>query len=151
MFVFVSSRLYTQTHRRFKISEEKVKDHVQTLGLFQQPGVEALREPGDDPYDFKEGDIEYTFSTSKRLKSQGREPNKKAKVGRSASDSRAGKHKVNEWMWNFKWECFILQGEEITSNGALPDGKDAMSIFNSAPKSSEMRPSSSSSSPSPFM
>lgn len=57
-----------------------MRDHVQTLGLFQQPVVEVLREPGDDPYDFKEGDIEYTFSTSKRLKSQGREPSKKAKV-----------------------------------------------------------------------
>ncbi|XP_026154135.1 mediator of RNA polymerase II transcription subunit 13-like isoform X2 [Mastacembelus armatus] len=100
-------RLYTQSHKRFKLSEERVKDHVHTLGLFQQPGVEALRESGDDPYDFKEGDIEYTFSTSKRLKGQGREPSKKAK------------------------------GEEITSNGALPDGKDAMSIFNSAPKSDE--------------
>lgn len=78
----VSSRLYTQTHKRFKISEERVKDHIQTLGLFQQPGVEVLREPGDDPYDFKEGDIEYTFSTSKRLKCQGREASKKVKVGR---------------------------------------------------------------------
>lgn len=58
-----------------------MRDHIHTLGLFQQPGVEALREPGDDPYDFKEGDIEYTFSTSKRLKGQGREPSKKAKVG----------------------------------------------------------------------
>uniref|UniRef100_A0A8D2ZPC4 Mediator of RNA polymerase II transcription subunit 13 n=1 Tax=Scophthalmus maximus TaxID=52904 RepID=A0A8D2ZPC4_SCOMX len=58
---------------------KRVKDHIHTLGLFQQPGVEALREPGDDPYDFKEGDIEYTFSTSKRLKGQGREPSKKAK------------------------------------------------------------------------
>ncbi|XP_035523750.1 mediator of RNA polymerase II transcription subunit 13-like isoform X1 [Morone saxatilis] len=101
-------RLYTQSLKRFKISEERVKDHIHTLGLLQQPGVEALREPGDDPYDFKEGDIEYTFSTSKRLKGQGREPSKKVK-----------------------------QGEEITSNGALPDGKDAMSIFNSAPKSDE--------------
>uniref|UniRef100_UPI0037E774A6 mediator of RNA polymerase II transcription subunit 13-like isoform X2 n=1 Tax=Semicossyphus pulcher TaxID=241346 RepID=UPI0037E774A6 len=100
-------RLYTQTHKRFKISEDRVRDHIHTLGLYQQPGVEALREPGDDPYDFKEGDIEYTFSTSKRLKGQGREPSKKAK------------------------------GEEITSNGALPDGKDAMSIFNSAPKSDD--------------
>uniref|UniRef100_A0A3B4X9Z4 Mediator of RNA polymerase II transcription subunit 13 n=1 Tax=Seriola lalandi dorsalis TaxID=1841481 RepID=A0A3B4X9Z4_SERLL len=72
-------RLYTQTHKRFKISEERVRDHIHTLGLFQQPGVEALREPGDDPYDFKEGDIEYTFSTSKRLKGQGREPSKKEK------------------------------------------------------------------------
>lgn len=77
----VSCRLYTQTHKRFKISEERVKDHIQTLGLFQQPGVEVLREPGDDPYDFKE-EVEYTFSTSKRLKSQSREASKKVKVGR---------------------------------------------------------------------
>lgn len=59
-----------------------MRDHIHTLGLFQQPGVEVLREPGDDPYDFKEGDIEYTFSSSKRLKGQGREPTKKAKVGK---------------------------------------------------------------------
>lgn len=77
---FVSSRLYAQTHKRFKISEEGLRDHIDTLGLFQQPGVEALRDPGDDPYDFKEGDIEYTFSTHKRLKGQGRESGKKAKV-----------------------------------------------------------------------
>ncbi|KAM4635777.1 mediator of RNA polymerase II transcription subunit 13-like [Polymixia lowei] len=100
-------RLYTQTHKRFKISEERVRDHIHTLGLFQQPGVEGVREPGDDPYDFKEGDIEYTFPTSKRIKGQGRDPSKRAK------------------------------GEDITSNGALPDGKDAMSIFSSAPKSVE--------------
>ncbi|XP_061703731.1 mediator of RNA polymerase II transcription subunit 13-like isoform X3 [Syngnathoides biaculeatus] len=103
-------RLYTQTQKRFKISDERLRDHVQTLGLLQQPGVEALREPGEDPYDFKEGDIEYTFSTSKRLKSQGRESSKRTK------------------------------SEEITSNGNLPDGKDAMSIFNSAPKSDESSP-----------
>lgn len=78
---FSPSRLYTQTLKRFKISEERVRDHIHTLGLFQQPGVEVLREPGDDPYDFKEGDIEYTFSSSKRLKGQGREPTKKVKVG----------------------------------------------------------------------
>lgn len=77
---FFSSRLYTQTQKKYKISDVRVREHVQTLGLYQQPGVEALREPGDDPYDFKEGDIEYTFSTSKRLKSQGREPTKKLKV-----------------------------------------------------------------------
>lgn len=77
---FLSSRLYTQTQKKYKISDVRVREHVQTLGLYQQPGVEALREPGDDPYDFKEGDIEYTFSTSKRLKSQGREPTKKLKV-----------------------------------------------------------------------
>ncbi|XP_017263346.1 mediator of RNA polymerase II transcription subunit 13-like isoform X1 [Kryptolebias marmoratus] len=100
-------RLYTQTHKRFKISEERVKEHIHTLGLFEQPEVEALQKNGDDPYDFKEGDTEYPFPSSKRLKSSGREPSKKAK------------------------------GEEITSNGSLPDGKDAMSIFNSAPKSDD--------------
>lgn len=77
---FASSRLYTQTHKRFKISEERVRDHIKALGLFEQPGVEVLRENGEDPYDFKEGDIEYTFSSSKRLKGPGREPSKKAKV-----------------------------------------------------------------------
>lgn len=101
-------RLYTQSHCSFKISEERVKEHVQTLGLFPAPGVETLREPGDDPYDFKEGDIEYTFSSSKRLKGQGREPSKRAK------------------------------GDEITnSSSSLPDGKDAMSIFNSTHKLDE--------------
>uniref|UniRef100_A0A8C7ZA87 Mediator of RNA polymerase II transcription subunit 13 n=1 Tax=Oryzias sinensis TaxID=183150 RepID=A0A8C7ZA87_9TELE len=77
---FASSRLYTQTHKRFKISEERVRDHIKALGLFEQPGVEVLRENGEDPYDFKEGDIEYTFSSSKRLKGPGREPSKKAKI-----------------------------------------------------------------------
>uniref|UniRef100_A0A7N6AYH0 Mediator of RNA polymerase II transcription subunit 13 n=1 Tax=Anabas testudineus TaxID=64144 RepID=A0A7N6AYH0_ANATE len=86
--LFVSSRLYTQTQKRFKISEERLRDHTDTLGLFQQPGVETLREPGDDPYDFKEGDIEYTFSSSKRLKGQGRESIKKAKVRRENQRSR---------------------------------------------------------------
>ncbi|XP_072227786.1 mediator of RNA polymerase II transcription subunit 13-like isoform X2 [Leuresthes tenuis] len=99
-------RLYMQTQKRFKLSEERVRDHIHTLGVFEQPGVETLRESGDDPYDFKEGDIKYTFS--KRLKGSGREASKKAK------------------------------GEEITSNGSLSDGKDAMSIFNSAPKSDDL-------------
>uniref|UniRef100_A0A8C8FJL2 Mediator of RNA polymerase II transcription subunit 13 n=1 Tax=Oncorhynchus tshawytscha TaxID=74940 RepID=A0A8C8FJL2_ONCTS len=96
------SRLFMQTQKRFKISEECVRAHIQTLGLLHQPG-----DPGDDPYDFKEGDIEYSFPTSKRLKGQER-----AK-------------KLNK--------VSVFQGEEI-SNGALPDGKDAMSIFSSAPK-----------------
>uniref|UniRef100_A0A8C8DYK5 Mediator of RNA polymerase II transcription subunit 13 n=1 Tax=Oryzias sinensis TaxID=183150 RepID=A0A8C8DYK5_9TELE len=56
------------------------RDHIKALGLFEQPGVEVLRENGEDPYDFKEGDIEYTFSSSKRLKGPGREPSKKAKI-----------------------------------------------------------------------
>ncbi|XP_036436074.1 mediator of RNA polymerase II transcription subunit 13-like isoform X4 [Colossoma macropomum] len=98
-------RLFAQTHKRFKISEERLREHISTLGFLQQPGVEGLADPGDDPYDFKEGDIEYSFPTSKRLKGQGRDPNRKSK------------------------------GEEMNSNNAVPEGKDAMSIFSSAPKS----------------
>uniref|UniRef100_A0AAZ3Q877 Mediator of RNA polymerase II transcription subunit 13 n=1 Tax=Oncorhynchus tshawytscha TaxID=74940 RepID=A0AAZ3Q877_ONCTS len=93
-------RLFAQTEKCFKISEERVREHIQTLGLLQQPGVEGLGDLGEDPYDFKEGDIEYSFPTSKRLK--GRDPSKR--------------------------------GPKDISNGALPDGKDAMSIFSSAPK-----------------
>uniref|UniRef100_A0A4W4EGZ3 Mediator of RNA polymerase II transcription subunit 13 n=1 Tax=Electrophorus electricus TaxID=8005 RepID=A0A4W4EGZ3_ELEEL len=74
-------RLFAETHKRFKVSEERVREHVSTLHFLQQPGVEGLGEPGDDPYDFKEGDIEYSFPTSKRLKGQGRDPSRKAKVG----------------------------------------------------------------------
>ncbi|XP_045064025.1 mediator of RNA polymerase II transcription subunit 13-like isoform X4 [Coregonus clupeaformis] len=103
-------RLFMQTQKRFKISEECVREHIQTLGVLQQPGVEGLGDPGDDPYDFKEGDIEYSFPTSKRLKGQGRDPSKRGP-----------------------------KGEEI-SNGALPDGKDAMSIFSSAPKADDDSP-----------
>ncbi|XP_029625196.1 mediator of RNA polymerase II transcription subunit 13-like isoform X3 [Salmo trutta] len=98
-------RLFMQTQKRFKISEECVREHIQTLGLLHQPG-----DPGDDPYDFKEGDIEYSFPTSKRLKGQGRDHSKRGP-----------------------------KGEEI-SNGALPDGKDAMSIFSSAPKADDDSP-----------
>uniref|UniRef100_A0A8C7TBG8 Mediator of RNA polymerase II transcription subunit 13 n=1 Tax=Oncorhynchus mykiss TaxID=8022 RepID=A0A8C7TBG8_ONCMY len=104
-------RLFMQTQKRFKISEECVRAHIQTLGLLHQPG-----DPGDDPYDFKEGDIEYSFPTSKRLKGQGRDPNKRGPKVR-----------------------LLLPGEEI-SNGALPDGKDAMSIFSSAPKADDDSP-----------
>uniref|UniRef100_A0A673X989 Mediator of RNA polymerase II transcription subunit 13 n=1 Tax=Salmo trutta TaxID=8032 RepID=A0A673X989_SALTR len=68
-------RLFAQTEKCFKISEERVREHIQTLGLLQQPGVEGLGDLGDDPYDFKEGDIEYSFPTSKRLK--GRDPSKR--------------------------------------------------------------------------
>ncbi|XP_031434166.1 mediator of RNA polymerase II transcription subunit 13-like isoform X2 [Clupea harengus] len=100
-------RLFTQTQKRFKVCEERVKEHISALALLQQPGLEVLGDPADDPYDFKEGDIEYSFPTSKRLKGQGRDPNRKSK------------------------------GEEMNSNGAVPDGKDAMSIFSSAPKSDE--------------
>ncbi|XP_049330535.1 mediator of RNA polymerase II transcription subunit 13-like isoform X2 [Astyanax mexicanus] len=104
----VLKRLYAHTHKRFKISEERLREHISTLGFLQQPGVEGLTDPGDDPYDFKEGDIEYSFPTSKRLKGPGRDPNRKSK------------------------------GEEMNSNNAVPEGKDAMSIFSSAPKSEEL-------------
>ncbi|KAG9353874.1 hypothetical protein JZ751_011998 [Albula glossodonta] len=72
-----------------------------------RPGVEGLGDPGDDPYTFKDEDIEYSFPTSKRLKGQEREPGRKTK------------------------------GEDITGSGAVPDGKDAMSIFSTAPKSDD--------------
>lgn len=74
-----------------------MRDHIHVLGLFQQPGVETLREPGDDPYDFKEGDIEYTFSTSKRLKGQGRELCKRAKVRHGAFSLMNITHKVLQY------------------------------------------------------
>ncbi|XP_059904789.1 mediator of RNA polymerase II transcription subunit 13-like isoform X3 [Gadus macrocephalus] len=98
-------RLYVQTQKIFKISEERVKEHVQTFSLVRPgPGSEGPREPGEDPYDFKE-DLEYTFSSSKRLRGQGREPSRRDK------------------------------GEDITTNSAHLDVNDAMSIFSSAPKS----------------
>ncbi|XP_030624819.1 mediator of RNA polymerase II transcription subunit 13-like isoform X2 [Chanos chanos] len=97
-------RLFTQTQKNFKISEEQIREHISNLGLLQQPGVEEMCDPGDDPYDFKEGDIEYSFPTTKRLKGQSREKTNKSK------------------------------GEEISGNSAV-EGKDAMSIFSTAPKS----------------
>ncbi|KAJ8346902.1 hypothetical protein SKAU_G00283030 [Synaphobranchus kaupii] len=103
-------RLFTQPQKRFKISEDRIREHIRTLGLLQQPGVEGLGDPGDDPYTFKDEDVEYSFPTSKRLKGQEREPGRRTK------------------------------GEDITSNGAAPDGKDAMSIFSSAPKSDDSSP-----------
>lgn len=81
-----------------------MRQHIQTLGLFQQPGVEALRDNGDDPYDFKEGDIEYTFSTSKRLKGQGREPSKKAKVGQHT----VWKYKYKQKNW-IQGKCNVVK------------------------------------------
>lgn len=98
-------RFFAQTHKRLKISEERLQEHIRSLGFVQQPGVERFGEPGDDPYDFKEGDIEYSFHTSKRLKS--RDPNRKSK------------------------------GEEMNGSSAVPEGKDAMSIFSSTPKFAE--------------
>ncbi|XP_076868110.1 mediator of RNA polymerase II transcription subunit 13-like isoform X2 [Brachyhypopomus gauderio] len=112
-------RLFAQTHKRFKVSEERIREQVSTLGFLPQPGEEVLVETGDDPYDFKEGDIEYSFPTSKRLKGQGRDPGRKAK------------------------------GEDINGNGAMPEGKDAMSIFSSAPKSEELAQDESGAKPNP--
>lgn len=43
-----------------------------------QAGVE---DPTDDPYDFKEGDIEYSFPATKKLKGLSRDPIRKSKVG----------------------------------------------------------------------
>ncbi|KAG5834702.1 hypothetical protein ANANG_G00264370 [Anguilla anguilla] len=106
-------RLFAQTHKRFKVSEERVREHVHALGLLSQPGVEGLEgleglgDPGDDPYTFKDEDVEYSFPTSKRLKGQERDLGRRSK------------------------------GEDVTGNGAVPDGKDAMSIFSSAPKSDD--------------
>ncbi|KAJ8414096.1 hypothetical protein AAFF_G00066940 [Aldrovandia affinis] len=102
-------RLFTQTHRRFKISEERVNEHIRTLGLLQQPGEEVLSDPSDDPYAFREGEFEYSFPTSKRLKGQDRESGRKMKGGA------------------------ITAG----GSGAVPDGKDAMSIFSTAPESED--------------
>ncbi|XP_029108438.1 mediator of RNA polymerase II transcription subunit 13-like isoform X3 [Scleropages formosus] len=100
-------RLFAQTHRTFKVSEDKVREHVRSLGHLQPLGAEPLGDPRDDPYVFKDGDIEYSFPTSKRLKGQDRDPGRKVK------------------------------GEEVMGSGAVPDGKDAMSIFSSAPKAEE--------------
>ncbi|KAJ7987316.1 hypothetical protein DPEC_G00337460 [Dallia pectoralis] len=97
-------RLFKQTQKRFKISEE----YIQTLGVLEPPGdQEDLGDPGDDPYDFKEGDIEYSFPTSKRLKGQCRDLSKRGP-----------------------------KGDEVT-NGLLPDRNNAMSIFNNSPKADD--------------
>lgn len=80
--LYLSDRFFAQTYKRLKISEDRLQEHISSLGLLQQSGVEELGEPGEDPYDFKEGDIEYSFPTTKRLKS--RDPNRKLKVSVSA-------------------------------------------------------------------
>lgn len=83
-------RLFTQTHCSFKVCEERVREHIRALGHLPPPlGPEAAAEPRDDPYDFKDGDVEYSFPTSKRLKGQERDPARKMKV---AALSRAGVH-----------------------------------------------------------
>uniref|UniRef100_A0A671Q392 Mediator of RNA polymerase II transcription subunit 13 n=1 Tax=Sinocyclocheilus anshuiensis TaxID=1608454 RepID=A0A671Q392_9TELE len=46
-------RLFTQMQKRLKISEEHVRRDI-----LPQAGAD---DPADDPYDFKEGDIEYSF------------------------------------------------------------------------------------------
>ncbi|XP_050965328.1 mediator of RNA polymerase II transcription subunit 13-like isoform X4 [Labeo rohita] len=98
-------RLFTQMQKRLKISEEHVRKDI-----LSQAGAD---DPTDDPYDFKEGDIEYSFPVTKKLKGLSRDPNRKSKP------------------------------EEVNGNGVVPEGKDAMSIFSSAPKSEESNPDES--------
>ncbi|XP_015221754.2 mediator of RNA polymerase II transcription subunit 13-like isoform X1 [Lepisosteus oculatus] len=108
-------RLFTQSHKRFKISEERVRKQVRTLGLLEQPGIEGLGGPGEssDPYAFVDTEIEYIFTSSKRVKGVGQERD----------------------------PCRKVKGEEMTSGNSnpVPDGKDAMSIFSTAPKSDDSR------------
>ncbi|XP_058632229.1 mediator of RNA polymerase II transcription subunit 13-like isoform X2 [Onychostoma macrolepis] len=92
-------RLFTQMQKRLKISEEHVRKDI--------PPQAGADDPADDPYDFKEGDIEYSFPATKKLKGASRDPSRKSKA------------------------------EEV------PEGKDAMSIFSSAPKSEESNPDES--------
>ncbi|KAK2911437.1 hypothetical protein Q8A67_003570 [Cirrhinus molitorella] len=98
-------RLFTQMQKRLKISEEHVRKDI----LSQAGGDD----PADDPYDFKEGDIEYSFPVTKKLKGLSRDPSRKSKP------------------------------EEVNDSNVVPEGKDAMSIFSSAPKSEESNPDES--------
>ncbi|XP_066544928.1 mediator of RNA polymerase II transcription subunit 13-like isoform X2 [Amia ocellicauda] len=103
-------RLFTQTQKRFKISEECVREQVRTLGLLEQPSVDGLGDTGDssDPYTFVDDEIEISFPSSKRIKGQGQDRD----------------------------PCRKVKGEEMTSgnSNSVSDGKDAMSIFSTAPK-----------------
>lgn len=65
-------RLFTQMQKRLKISEEHVRRDI-------LPQAEA-DDPADDPYDFKEGDIEYSFPATKKLKGLSQDPSRKSKV-----------------------------------------------------------------------
>uniref|UniRef100_A0A672RH56 Mediator of RNA polymerase II transcription subunit 13 n=1 Tax=Sinocyclocheilus grahami TaxID=75366 RepID=A0A672RH56_SINGR len=64
-------RLFTQMQKRLKISEEHVRRDI-----LPQVGAD---DPADDPYDFKEGDIEYSFPATKKLKGLSRDPSRKSK------------------------------------------------------------------------
>uniref|UniRef100_A0A673JAP2 Mediator of RNA polymerase II transcription subunit 13 n=1 Tax=Sinocyclocheilus rhinocerous TaxID=307959 RepID=A0A673JAP2_9TELE len=57
--------------KRLKISEEHVRRDI-----LPQAGAD---DPADDPYDFKEGDIEYSFPATKKLKGLNRDPSRKSK------------------------------------------------------------------------
>ncbi|XP_067261608.1 mediator of RNA polymerase II transcription subunit 13-like isoform X1 [Chanodichthys erythropterus] len=98
-------RLFTQMQKRLKISEEHVRKDI--------PTPAGAEDPTDDPYDFKEGDIEYSFPATKKLKGLSRDPNRKSKA------------------------------EEVNGNSVVPEGKDAMSIFSSSPHSGESNPDES--------
>uniref|UniRef100_A0A672RHU9 Mediator of RNA polymerase II transcription subunit 13 n=1 Tax=Sinocyclocheilus grahami TaxID=75366 RepID=A0A672RHU9_SINGR len=67
-------RLFTQMQKRLKISEEHVRRDI-----LPQVGAD---DPADDPYDFKEGDIEYSFPATKKLKGLSRDPSRKSKCGK---------------------------------------------------------------------
>uniref|UniRef100_A0A671Q3J9 Mediator of RNA polymerase II transcription subunit 13 n=1 Tax=Sinocyclocheilus anshuiensis TaxID=1608454 RepID=A0A671Q3J9_9TELE len=70
-------RLFTQMQKRLKISEEHVRRDI-----LPQAGAD---DPADDPYDFKEGDIEYSFPATKKLKGLSRDPSRKSKTYSIAS------------------------------------------------------------------
>ncbi|XP_051776931.1 mediator of RNA polymerase II transcription subunit 13-like [Erpetoichthys calabaricus] len=102
-------RLFAQPYKRFKVSEDRVREHVQSLGYLDHTSVEGrvdICDPGD-PYTFVDEDIEYRF-TNKRGKGpcQDRDPSKKGKA-----------------------EDGFNSREATPSNSTpVPDGKDAMSI-----------------------
>uniref|UniRef100_A0A8C2CM66 Mediator of RNA polymerase II transcription subunit 13 n=1 Tax=Cyprinus carpio TaxID=7962 RepID=A0A8C2CM66_CYPCA len=73
-------RLFTQMQKRLKISEEHVRRDI-------LPQAEA-DDPADDPYDFKEGDIEYSFPATKKLKGLSQDPSRKSKSGSVAAEER---------------------------------------------------------------
>ncbi|XP_007423606.2 mediator of RNA polymerase II transcription subunit 13-like [Python bivittatus] len=109
-------RLLAQPNKRFKILEETLLvpavNYLDPLPLIPQSG-ECLGD-ATDPYTFQDGDIKYSFTGSKKCKlGTDRESLKKNKPedGTAAKELSSGGHSTT-----------------------LPDGKDAMSIFSSAPK-----------------
>uniref|UniRef100_A0A8C0VH24 Mediator of RNA polymerase II transcription subunit 13 n=1 Tax=Cyanistes caeruleus TaxID=156563 RepID=A0A8C0VH24_CYACU len=109
-------RLLAQPNKRFKILEEQKP--VQTLNYLDP--LPLLQPPGEgwgdtsDPYTFEDGDIKYSFTV-----------NKKCKLGADKDPLKKSKSEDG------------IGSKEIPPTGhstPVPDGKDAMSIFSSAPK-----------------